>query len=107
MLADLLAVDLADPAYRPLNDLARQLVFAESGRGVRHVWVAGRHVVKDGRCTTVDEAGLMAEVESLMPAVRQDVTDLQRRAERLRPGLRRIMARAEAVARDEDRYLPN
>lgn len=106
MLADLIAIDLADPAYRPLNDLARQLVFAESGRGVRHVWVAGRQVVTDGRCTTVDEEQLVAEVESLMPSVRRDIDDLQRTARLLRPALRQIRERAEALDVDEGRSLP-
>jgi 5-methylthioadenosine/S-adenosylhomocysteine deaminase len=64
--ADLVLVDLSDPAYLPYNSAARQLVYTESGRGVDSVIVDGRVVVKDRRVTTIDEDGLRREVESLM-----------------------------------------
>ncbi|HET7636204.1 MAG TPA: amidohydrolase family protein [Candidatus Limnocylindria bacterium] len=106
MAADLVAVDLRDPAYRPLNDLRHQLVYAETGRGVRHVWVAGRQVVADGRSTLVDEGRLAAEVARLMPAVRDEVERLRTEAERVRPALDRIRARARELDGDPDRYPP-
>jgi cytosine/adenosine deaminase-related metal-dependent hydrolase len=106
MAADLVAVDLADPAYQPLNDLRHQLVHAEAGRGVRHVWVAGRRVVADGRSALVDEERLAAEVERLMPAVRDEVERLRTEAERVRPALERIRARVRELDGDTDRYPP-
>lgn len=41
------------------------LALSEGGRAVRHVFVAGRQVVADGRCTTVDEAAVMEELGEL------------------------------------------
>ena len=39
--ADITLLDLYDPAFVPLNDATRQLVFSEAGRAVRHVWSRG------------------------------------------------------------------
>jgi imidazolonepropionase-like amidohydrolase len=64
--ADLVLIDLNDPAYLPYNSAARQLVYTESGRGVKTVIVNGRVVVKDRKVTTIDEDALRCEVESLM-----------------------------------------
>jgi cytosine/adenosine deaminase-related metal-dependent hydrolase len=72
MKADMMIVDLRDPAYAPFNSATRQLVFSESGRGVETTIVDGRIVMRDRRMTTVDEAALREEVASLMPAFRRD-----------------------------------
>ena len=64
--ADLVLIDLNDPAYLPYNSAARQLVYTESGRSVESVIVDGRVVVKDRKMTTIDEDALRREVESLM-----------------------------------------
>jgi 5-methylthioadenosine/S-adenosylhomocysteine deaminase len=64
--ADLILIDLKDPAYLPYNSAARQLVYTESGRGVDLVLVDGKVVVKDRKVTTIDEDGLRAEVAELM-----------------------------------------
>src|SRR6185312_4074491 len=59
-------IDLTDPSFVPLNSVARQLVFTESGRGVETVIVDGRVVVKDRKVTTIDEDALRREVADLM-----------------------------------------
>ena len=41
-----------------LGDVALQLVWGTDGRSVRDVFVAGRAVVRDGRCTTIDAESL-------------------------------------------------
>jgi cytosine/adenosine deaminase-related metal-dependent hydrolase len=64
--ADLVLIDLNDTAYLPYNSAARQLVYAESGRGVESVMIDGRMVMKEGRVTTIDERGLREEVCGLM-----------------------------------------
>src|ERR1700733_12614639 len=53
--ADLTLVDTRDPTFSPLNSAARQLVHIEAGRGVRHVMVDGKVVVRDRQLTTVSE----------------------------------------------------
>ena len=67
--ADMLLVDLDDPAFVPLHDdpqLIEHLVWSGSSRLVTQVWVAGRQVVADGRCLTVDveEASRQVQVRS-------------------------------------------
>lgn len=64
--ADLILIDLKDPAYLPYNSAARQLVYTESGRGVDMVLVDGKIVVQDRKVTTIDEDALRAEVADLM-----------------------------------------
>jgi cytosine/adenosine deaminase-related metal-dependent hydrolase len=76
MKADLVLIDLADPAYMPFNDAARQLVFSESGRGVETVIVDGRVVVRDRRLTTLDERALREELIEIMARFRRDFATL-------------------------------
>ena len=52
--ADLVLYDLDAPSLAPLNDPLQQLVFAERGRGVRTVLVAGEVVYEDGRFASAD-----------------------------------------------------
>ena len=52
--ADLVLYDLDAPSLAPLNDPLQQLVFAERGRAVRRVLVAGRTVYEDGRFASAD-----------------------------------------------------
>lgn len=70
--ADLVLIDLADPAFMPLNSAARQVVYGETGRGVETVIVDGRIVVRDRKLRTVDEAALRAEVAERSAAFRRD-----------------------------------
>jgi 5-methylthioadenosine/S-adenosylhomocysteine deaminase len=58
--ADLVVFRTDDPAWVPVGDHARQLVWNAPTHTVRDVLVAGRQVVKDGHVTTVDESELWA-----------------------------------------------
>ena len=62
MKADLVVVDLDDVAYQPLNSVARQLVFSETGRGVETTIVDGQIVMLERRIATIDEAALRDEL---------------------------------------------
>ncbi|WP_395712656.1 hypothetical protein [Reyranella sp.] len=52
--ADLVMLDLDAPGMRPVRDPLRSFVFSAADRAVRHVFVDGRQVVKDGTVLTID-----------------------------------------------------
>jgi 5-methylthioadenosine/S-adenosylhomocysteine deaminase len=63
--ADLVVHDRRGPQFVPRGvDPVRELMWASDGRSVRDVLVAGRRVVADGRCVTVDLDALRAEAAS-------------------------------------------
>jgi 5-methylthioadenosine/S-adenosylhomocysteine deaminase len=64
-LADLVALDLGHPSLHPPNAVMKNVVYALSPQAITDVWVHGRHVVRDGRLATLDEAALLAEVRAL------------------------------------------
>ena len=61
MRADIIAVDIDQPQYYPRTDLISHLIYAGSGRDVRHVWIDGVQVVRDRVCTRLDEERIAAE----------------------------------------------
>ncbi len=83
MVADLMILDLNEPAFVPFNSAARQVVYAEAGRAVETVLVAGRPVVLGGKLATVDEAALAAEVAEIAPGFRRDAEALAQRSKDL------------------------
>lgn len=59
-----LVVHRADGArWSPRGDVALHLVWGGGARSVRDVFVAGKQVVRDGRCITVDVDALWAEAQ--------------------------------------------
>lgn len=105
MKADLVALDLADGAYRPLHNVARQVVYAETGRSVRHVWVNGRRVIRNGAPTLFDEAHLDATLARIMPGVKQELARLRSQADRVQPVFEEIQRRAWDQDIGYTRYL--
>jgi len=79
MAADLMILDLNEPAFVPFNSAARQIVFSESGAAVDAVFVAGRPVVRGHRLVTIDEAALAAEAAEISPAFRKEVEAIIKR----------------------------
>jgi 5-methylthioadenosine/S-adenosylhomocysteine deaminase len=60
--ADIVVHDTSGPQWLPRStDPVLQLIWASDGRSVSDVLVAGRQVVADGRCTSVDVDALRAE----------------------------------------------
>jgi len=102
--ADIALLSLRDPAFVPLNDALRQLVYTEPGRSVRHVIVDGRLVIEHGRATTLDEDALYAEVERLMPTLRADLEQIRKRNERLMPYVEEAHLRTRALDLGLDRF---
>ncbi|MFD1202081.1 amidohydrolase [Leucobacter albus] len=69
--ADIVAVDLAVTAAAPVapeahttQSLTAHLVYASSGRDVRHVFIGGRHVYADGRHLTLDADAVRARARA-------------------------------------------
>ena len=86
MAADLMILDLNEPAFVPFNSAARQIVFSESGAAVDTVVVAGRVVVRDHKLVTVDEAALAAEAAEISPGFRREVEmQIKRNADLVAP----------------------
>ncbi len=64
--ADMVLVDMEDPAFGPIHEdahVVEHVVWSASSRLVTDVWVAGRQVVTGGRCLTVDVGEARRQVE--------------------------------------------
>jgi 5-methylthioadenosine/S-adenosylhomocysteine deaminase len=59
--ADVVAVRMDAIEYLPMYNPISQLVYAAGRERVTDVWIAGRHVLKDRRLTTIDEEALAAK----------------------------------------------
>ena len=105
MTADLMILDLKEPAFVPFNSAARQIVFAEAGRAVETVLVGGRPVVRNGKLVTVDEAALAAEMEKIAPAFRRDAQALAARNTDLTAPLLNANREAWKVPLGFERYI--
>ena len=57
--ADIIAVDLSGTATQPCYDPISHLVYSAGRDQVRQVWVAGEHIVKDGRSQSLDEPSVL------------------------------------------------
>ena len=68
--ADFVLHDLSAPAWTPLNDPLRQLVFAGSGRTVDTVVVAGCVLVRAGRIVAFDTSPVLAAARDLVRHLR-------------------------------------
>ncbi|MFE3019250.1 amidohydrolase family protein [Streptomyces sp. NPDC059256] len=62
--ADLVLHDTNRPEWRPLHNVANQLVWSADGRGVHTVFVDGQRVVDNYRCTTIDEDDLLRRAQT-------------------------------------------
>jgi 5-methylthioadenosine/S-adenosylhomocysteine deaminase len=101
--ADLTVIDMKDPSWSPLNSAVRQLVHVEAGRGVRHVIVDGRLVVKDRRLTTLDEDTIFDAVDTVMPEFRRDFATVSARVAKLLPWLDKAHRKIVETAVEFDR----
>ena len=60
--ADLVLFDATVSEWQPLYNPVSNLVYGATGNTVKHVFVGGEQVVRDGRLTRVDEKEIMREV---------------------------------------------
>lgn len=61
--ADLVALDLRDSQTQPVYQPVSQLVYAAGRQQVREVWVRGRHLIRDGLPTGLDESRIIAAAQ--------------------------------------------
>jgi 5-methylthioadenosine/S-adenosylhomocysteine deaminase len=73
--ADVVLLDLADPALGPGGDVATRIVYAAGREHVRHVLVAGRFAVRDG-CVE----GELGDAEGIAVEARQALRGVMERA---------------------------
>lgn len=105
MMADLVILDLAELSFVPFNSAARQLVFAENGRAVETVFVAGRPVVRNGKLVHINEVDLAGAVAECLPAFRRDLDALIKQNENLLDSLWKANRAAWDMQFDFDRNL--
>jgi 5-methylthioadenosine/S-adenosylhomocysteine deaminase len=72
-LADMILIDLQRAHAVPLFDPMTHLVFSCAKSDVRHVFVGGRQVVRDGAPTLIDIDDTLAEVAALVPRIAASV----------------------------------
>ncbi|WP_205648702.1 amidohydrolase family protein [Acuticoccus kandeliae] len=104
--ADIALLDLNSLTFLPMNDLRRQLVFAEDGSSVRHVLVDGEIVVRDGRLTRIDEAAARAEILAAFDEFAPRLAAIEDHAARLEPHYRRMYEMALGVDVGMSRWVP-
>lgn len=68
-LADMVLVDRRKPHAVPLFDPLTHLVYSASKADVRHVFLGGEQVVRDGRLTRLDIGAVLDEVSGLAPRI--------------------------------------
>lgn len=91
--ADLVLLDLRSVNFTPCNDLRNHLVYCENGMSIERVFVDGRTVVRDGRCTAVDEDAILAEIRALAPALLSRHKQIEEINEAFAPHFRAIHQR--------------
>jgi 5-methylthioadenosine/S-adenosylhomocysteine deaminase len=65
VLADLVALDLADLSLQPPHSLLRNVVYAMEPTAIRHVYVHGESVVRDGKLVRQSERAIAERVGRL------------------------------------------
>lgn len=73
--ADMILIDLARPHAAPMFDPATHIVFSTAKSDVRHVFVGGEQVVRDGVLTRLDLGETLAGVAALAPRIAATSSD--------------------------------
>jgi len=68
--ADVIALAMDGLHLQPWHDVAATLVYSAKGQDVRHVWVDGRWLIRDGRPVHVDVPGLLDETARIWRRLR-------------------------------------
>ncbi len=62
--ADICAIDLGGLRHQPIYNPASQIVFTECSSSVTHVWINGRHVVKNRQLSGLSSHSLLEKVNT-------------------------------------------
>ena len=92
--ADLILLDLDTPAFTPLNDVRRQLVYCENGSSVRMTMVAGEIVYENGRVRGIDERAIRAEAREQAVRLHRDNRAARELAQQWLPYYRQMYLKA-------------
>lgn len=74
--ADIVLVDLKQPAMRPMREPLRNLIFCAQERAVKDVFVDGVQVVRDGICLTIDLDEALSGLEAAQERALKRVPEL-------------------------------
>ncbi|WP_133116225.1 amidohydrolase family protein [Mesorhizobium wenxiniae] len=85
--ADFLMFDLEADAFTPLNDVKVHLVFADAARALRHSYVDGLAILRNGEFVTVDEGEVRREIKGRLAVIQKKVLDGIPKGKELEPYL--------------------
>ncbi|MDB5473258.1 MAG: amidohydrolase [Devosia sp.] len=102
--ADMVVLDLNDPAFVPRNSIVNQLVYGATPRSVDQVFVAGEMVVSGGRPAQSGLSGLLSEVEAAAALLRRDLSEVAARNGSLAECCLRIHKQGETSPFELDRF---
>lgn len=92
--ADLLMLDLESITFTPLNNIGRQLVYAENGRSIEIVMIDGSIVQENGTITHINETSVLEELRELLPAYQAQHSNLEARNALFEPYFQQIYRNA-------------
>lgn len=95
-LADFVVLDGETVALSPRGELPVQVLFQETGAGVRDVYVGGEQMLKDGEPTRFDGRATLAEAQESATRLMRENEDLATRVEAFRPGITAMVRRIVA-----------
>lgn len=69
--ADLCAVDLSGIQFQPIYNPISQLVYSNAGSAVTDVWVGGKHLVKRGELSTLNQSQILKNAKTWAEKIAQ------------------------------------
>ena len=73
--ADLVLIDMNDPALKPVYDPISQLIYAAGKSNISDVWIAGQHVVHRQQLVGSAGAAAFSSVVSRIPVWQNEISD--------------------------------
>ena len=83
--ADLVFIDTTAIQYVPLNNPVRQIIFQESGTGVRDVMIGGKYIVRNREIMSVDYDELRSQVAESVARIREKTAGKEEMVQNLEP----------------------